>query len=328
MTRVKSIAGSLALFTGTIAFAFALFEVACRVIVDDGMHYHLEMWKYAVQLKEVADDPAVGHRHQPGKAAHLMGVDVVINNAGLRDDPVDSDPSALRVLMLGDSVTFGWGVPQDQTVSAHLERRLTGALAREVDVINSGVGNYNTAMEVAWFEGDGIALEPDAVVLNLFINDAEPTPVYRPVRWWDRLFYSRVILFGGIDTIERTVFGGADWQTYYRDLYRQDAPGWQAMQEAVARLAARCRALGIPLVLVDYPELRQLKPYPFADVAALYEQLARDNGAPFISLLPAVENENPASLWVTPPDPHPNATATSKMADYLSDQLLSLGLDL
>jgi len=328
VSRVKSAFGSAALLGGTLLFAFVLFEAACRIIVDDGMHYHLEMWKYAVELKAVADDPAIGHRHQPGRSAHLMGVDVRINELGLRDDPVDLRAETTRILMLGDSVTFGWGVPQDQTVAAGLERLLSVVAERQVDVINSGVGNYNTAMEVAWFEREGVSLAPDIVLLNLFINDAEPTPDYRPVRWWDSLLYSRVILFGGLDTIERTVFGGSDWQSYYRNLYQDDAPGWQAMQDAVMRLAERCRELGVPLILVDYPELRELDPYPFADVVALYEALARKNDVPFVSLLPAVSDEEPASLWVTPPDPHPNAYAAKRMADYLSRQLINLDLGL
>lgn len=328
MSRIKSALGSAVLFAGTLICAFALFEAACRTIVDDGMHYHLEMWKYAVELKAVADDPAIGHRHQPGRSARLMGVEVHINELGLRDDPVDIGAETTRILMLGDSVTFGWGVPQEQTVSARLEISLADTLQRKVDVINSGVGNYNTAMEVAWFERDGVALEPDVVVLNLFINDAEPTPDYEPVRWWDSFLYSRVILFGGLDTIERTVFGGADWQSYYRDLYRDDAPGWQSMQAAVARLAERCRELGVPLVLVDYPELRELDPYPFDDVVALFEMLARINEVPFVSLLPAVRGDEPSSLWVTPPDPHPNAYAAGKLADHLSQRLIELDLGL
>jgi len=328
MSKISSALASAALTVSAMAVAFLLFEVACRIIVDDGMHYHLEMWKYAVDVKEVADNPAVGHRHKPNAAAHLMGVDVAINRAGLRDDPVDMREETLRVLMLGDSITFGWGVPQDETVSARLQRNLSLELNRTVDVVNAGVGNYNTAMEVAWFEDEGLGLDPDLVVLNLFINDAEPTPRHEPVRWWDRLFYSRVILFGGLDTVERSLFGGADWKAYYRNLYQDDVSGWVAMQNAVAHLAELCRDRDIPLVLVDYPEMRELSPYPFTDVVARYQTLASENDVPFVSLLPAIESEVPADLWVTPPDPHPNSYAAGLMADALSSALLNLQVGL
>ena len=52
--------------------------------------------------------------------------------------------------MLGDSLAFGWGVPVEKTSSKQLEQMLINA-GHDVEVINTGVGNYNTEMEVAYF---------------------------------------------------------------------------------------------------------------------------------------------------------------------------------
>ncbi|NKB46021.1 MAG: hypothetical protein GKS03_17305 [Alphaproteobacteria bacterium] len=306
----------------SLVVTVGLFEIACRTIVDTGMHYHLEMWKYAVSLKEVADDPAIGHQHKVASEAHLMGVDVKVNRLGLRD-PERSDLSeeTIKVLMLGDSITFGWGVPQSETVSARLEPLLSQQTDQSFAVINSGVGNYNTAMEVAWFERYGLDLEPDAVVLNVFINDAETTPAYTDIHWWDRTMYSRVVLFGALDTVRRLMLGGPEWKTYYKDLYTPAQPGWQTMRDSIARLAAQCQDRGIPLVIVDYPELRELSPYPFSDVSEKIAISAYKQKAAYISLLPAVENEPPNALWVTAPDPHPNSYANQLFAEYLAPRL-------
>lgn len=326
MKSIQSFMSSVGLTVLSILFCLTLFEIVCRIFVDDGMHYHLEMWKYAIALKAVADDPAVGHVHVPGAQARLMGVDVRINDDGLREESSvgAAEGDALRVLMLGDSVTFGWGVPQSETVSERLEQQLTNMLGRPVDVLNAGVGNYNTAMEAAWFERQGLAYAPDVVVLNVFINDAEETPAYQTVAWWDRLLFSRVILFGGVDTVRRTVFGGEDWRSYYRNLYDDQAAGWQAMQTAFRRLNDLTRETQIPLVVVDYPELRELDPYPFADVSQKIEALAVASNVPYVSLLPAVQDYDPQSLWVTRPDPHPNTRAVAHMSDYLAPRLLEI----
>ena len=306
----------------SLVFAVGLFELACRTIVDTGMHYHLEMWKYAVSLKEVADDPAIGHRHKAVSEAHLMGDDVKIIADGLRDrERPDLTEDTVKVLMLGDSITFGWGVPQAETVSARLETLLPQQTGQSFAVINSGVGNYNTAMEVAWFERYGLDHEPDAVVLNVFINDAEITPANTDIHWWDRALYSRVVLFGALDTARRLVFGGVDWKTYYRDLYTPANSGWLTMQSSIARLAELCRENGIPLVLVDYPELREVSPYPFPDVSEKISVAAFEQQTAYISLLPAVENEAPSALWVTEPDPHPNSYANQLFAEYLAPRL-------
>lgn len=322
---MRSFISSSLLTLLSLVFAVGVFEVACRTIVDTGMHYHLEMWKYAVFLKEVAPDPAIGHQHKANSQARLMGVDVSINALGMRDSEVPTEaPGKARVLMLGDSITFGWGVPQAETVAARLGPRLSELSGEPVEVLNSGVGNYNTSMEVAWFERNGLDLNPDVVVLNVFINDAEPTPRQDAVPWWDKILYSRVILFGALDTVVRTALGGPDWKTYYRELYLPQAEGWAAMQQAIARLADLCRERNIKLVIVDYPELRELSPYPFADVSDKIAAQAKAVGAPYIPLLPAVATQAPSDLWVTVPDPHPNSLASGLFTDYLAPRLVPL----
>ena len=321
MIQLRNALQSSALIFVSTLIALVLVEIFCRAVVDDGMHYHLEMWKYAVALKERDDNPAIGHRHVPGSFAHLMGVDVQINLDGLRDDEFASSTSGKKVLMLGDSVTFGWGISHEETVSTRLEQMLADEVRENVQVINAGVGNYNTAMEVAWFRQHGLGYEPDLVVLNVFVNDAESTPTYYDVSWFDRHLYSRVILFGASDTIARTVFGAADWKSYYTALYVDTAPGWIAMQQSIRSLAQLCDARNIPLVIIEYPELRDLAPYPFSAISEKIRSLTNAVGADYISLLPAVQGQDPASLWVTVPDPHPNTRAAGLFAQYLAPQL-------
>jgi lysophospholipase L1-like esterase len=72
----------------------------------------------------------------------------------------------------------------------------------------------------------------------------------------------------------------------------------------------------------NIPELRRFSPYPFADVNAKLAALAAQEGIEYVDLLPAVAGEAPDSLWVTAPDPHPNAKAHALMARRLGDYFL------
>ena len=65
----------------SIALSFLTIELYVRTFVDDGLNYELEMWKYAKLMKQVSDDPNIGHEHRPNTDAHLMGVDVATNSA-------------------------------------------------------------------------------------------------------------------------------------------------------------------------------------------------------------------------------------------------------
>jgi lysophospholipase L1-like esterase len=310
----------------SVAIFFAAIEVLTRAVLDDGMNFDLEMWKYARQVKRVSPIAGVGHDHQPNTSARLMGVDVTINSFGLRDReyPIEKPDGVVRVLMLGDSVTFGWGVEAEDTVAKKLERKLNAeSSGPRFEVINAGVGNYNTVMEVLSFVERDAALKPDVVILNYFINDAEPVPTRHDIGLLE-YSYAAVYFMGRLDILRREYFGKEDWRTYYADLYGPNSEGWNQARIALDRLAKFCRASNIKLMIVNYPELHQLDPYPFPQVTASVEGLANQSDVPFLDLLSSVDGVEPSSLWVSPTDAHPNRNATERFAEAMNAALLQL----
>src|SRR5262249_62365989 len=115
------------LVCAVILFAAAL-EGALRVIFARSLDFSMEMWKYAVHLKQPVADPRLAFVHVPNRSAILMGVPLVINSQGRRDReyPQQKPAAVYRILMLGDSTTLGWGVPVEQTVAKILETTLNG----------------------------------------------------------------------------------------------------------------------------------------------------------------------------------------------------------
>ncbi len=95
-----------------------------------------------------------------------------LNREGYRD--ADHDPegkAARRVLLLGDSVTFGLGVAQDRTYAARLASELARRGGTSPEVINLAVFAYDTLDELAAFEEDGAKYRPESVVLQFYLND-------------------------------------------------------------------------------------------------------------------------------------------------------------
>ena len=308
----------------TVFVMAGVFETLCRILFKEGMNYHVEMWRYAVELKRISKEPKIGHEHIPGTHARLMGVDISINSDGLRNDEVEflKPPGVTRILMLGDSITFGWGVAFEETMPKVIERNLMDHGLGPVEVINSGVGNYNTVMEVNYFFNQGKAYDPDVIILNYFINDAEPNPTYKAVSWFARHSYSYAVIGGAWDGLKRRIFDGADWQTYYGLLYAEGSPGWLAAKQSIAALAEYCRANNIRLVIANIPELRKLKKYPFEDITAKVREISEFHQVEFVDLLAALQEYPPETLWVTRPDPHPNGWAQDLMGRSLSNHLL------
>ena len=81
---------------------------------------------------------------------------------------------AVRLLVIGDSLTAGYGLPQDQSFPAQLEEALRAA-HRDVAVINAGVSGDTAAGGLArldWTLGGLPADAPDAAIVELGANDA------------------------------------------------------------------------------------------------------------------------------------------------------------
>jgi len=70
-----------------------------------------------------------------------------------------------RVMFIGDSFTYGWGVNQEDTFQYLIEKQIGG------DMINLGVPNYETDMVLARFDHHYKNLNPDIIVYGFFPND-------------------------------------------------------------------------------------------------------------------------------------------------------------
>ena len=97
---------------------------------------------------------------------------VHVNSMGLRDREVGAKVAGeLRVLVLGDSMTFGHGVRDDESWPNQLEMHLAESPGPKVDVINAAVKGYGTDHQYKFFRDRLVPLRPDVVVLAAYGND-------------------------------------------------------------------------------------------------------------------------------------------------------------
>jgi lysophospholipase L1-like esterase len=298
-----------------------LAELGLRVYLRDHIFYDVEMSRYARLLKIDSENPRVGHVHRPGGEARLMGVDVHINSAGFRDDELPVERSQRRRLVfLGDSLTFGWGVEKEATFEHRLERALDAQAPPET--LNMAAGNYNTTQQGRLFRDVGLAYQPDEVVLFYFINDAEPPPEKSRAAWLGSL---RIATFywSRVKALLARWSAAPDWAQYYSALYEEGSPGWEATRQAFRTLRDVCRERNIGLRVVLLPELHQLTPYRFTrEYARVHESLSALD-VPVRDLAPFFAGEtDPQRFWVAPDDAHPNAEAHARIAEYTLPFLL------
>ena len=107
----------------------------------------------------------------------MAGPPISSNTFGFRGEEItlDKGQNTFRIIMLGDSITFGNGVAWNETFSYHLQTMFNDSYrSLKFEVLNLGVSGYNTKQELAILRELGLKLDPDIVVLNVFLNDSDP----------------------------------------------------------------------------------------------------------------------------------------------------------
>lgn len=117
-------------------------------------------------------DRSLGWRNIPNWKSKTFGQPLTINSKGLRDReyPYEKPAGTRRILVLGDSYTWGYGVSDRDLYTEVLERDLNqGGLGWEV--LNAGVSGWGTDQEYLYFRDEGLKYSADVVVLMFFFND-------------------------------------------------------------------------------------------------------------------------------------------------------------
>ena len=104
------------------------------------------------------------------------GIYYAYNSQGLRDHEYGPKKGGVyRILVLGDSVTWGVGVAFNDTYVKKLEKKLKENQAITYEVINAATGGYNTIQELLWFKEYGFAYQPDLIIIAFTGADEQPT---------------------------------------------------------------------------------------------------------------------------------------------------------
>ena len=219
-----------------------------------------------------------------------FSTDVVINSLGLRGPEIQAAAAdGLRILVVGDSFVFGWGVEADEGLVPRLEARLQETIP-ELEVVNGGHPGFGLQDELDWLATYGLELQPDLIVLGIMMaNDlldatqkrgrqrfSETVPEAGPAGGLQVALYRYSHLFrltkrlpGGL----RSIFGLPEsWATgYLRDLTSTMA--------------------------VEPPELIHEGQRASRETLAGFDELARQREVPWLALLMPTEMEvDPRSL--------------------------------
>ncbi len=121
------------------------------------------------QRPEKFGDLSPRHDNKIWEVLPGMPFQVIVNSQGLRMEYDVSFPKQQqRILILGDSYTFGSYVPNYHCYPNLLDRQYA-----DKEVINAGIGGYTIVDEASLFSERAKYVEPDITILQVLENDIE-----------------------------------------------------------------------------------------------------------------------------------------------------------
>jgi len=344
----KTLARKLAAIGVSSIVALAAFEVGARVFARS--HWDTQILEASRHSSEghpltvPAAEPAIRYRLRPGLDVHFLGARVLTDSAGVRvgTSPTSEAQGALRIALLGDSTSFGWGVAFEDSYGEQLRRALESRTGRAVVLRNYSVPGYNAEQECAAFLKTLPVFRPDLVIVHHDHNDWQPTGwnemLSMAPEFGDNFLHSALVKL--IERRLQKIRVGRELEAErgvneFLGEYCVQGPCYEAMMESRKALIEALQKLSIPAVLVLFNS--DIPADEHYEKNESYLRLHKSGGARLsamgykvLDLYPNLQRvlaESRASdlraFWLDPEDHHPNARGHEFLATVLLDFLSS-----
>jgi len=285
-------------------------------------------------LYRVHPDPLVNYVLRPDSDLAIHDGQIRSDALGLRARPGPSRPGALRLAVLGDSVAFGFGLDDEQTLAHRLELLLNdaaGSGGRAVECRTVAMPGWNGRNAVAFLRDHWDALQPDVVVCLPIANDLVDTETMDETghRLWRPdpasadpwLALTQGTGFHGEQTLLQKLRGRgamdlAGAPALAADISPESSRRYDENADTLAELAAMLRAHGGRLMIAHC----QGGMYVFHLQRRLEERGLRAPEVPMVPLFSRLPAEFTLGF-----DPHPNAEAVDAMARWIAGALMTAG---
>lgn len=330
----------------SLIVTFLIGETFCRIM---GLGKPNPALSGPKQLYVPDPNPKVSFHLRAGYEDYVYGANVKVNSQGLRDNliPYERTPDTKRILILGDSVAFGFGVEMEETFAQQWEDWLNRQPGQSWEIVNSGVPAYTAVQEINWFASEGVRYRPDAIVISYVMND--PEPIY-PLGPDGKLQHTDLDEYLGkiashipkpllplterlhlLKTLNRILLhANPEWKEVHNELsrfYNETVftfPSWQETQSEWQRLKAYCDEQGVFLLAAIYPTMYRLhsrEDHPFAPHYQKIQDALAGMQIPCILTLDNYIGQSVNTMRAYEDDPHPSAASHRIFAQRLHREL-------
>lgn len=295
-------------------------------------------------LEIYSPDPQLYWRLKPNQQCSTK-VDrkpVQINSHGTRgpEFSIAKPANTIRILLLGDSRTFGWGLSEDETYSARLQKLLQAEVgnAAKVEVINAGVNAWSYPQMAVYLREHGLEFSPDIIVLadaNLwtqFSEQSSPEFVKSFLRRvWLKNFLRQFAIYHYFVEIQlrdyyerhRSKFIPVDPKQDLLFKEEQQADPDAVFRHAIENICQLSQIKGIQPILISLPTEGDWKLTETPAPLRAKRLVAKKTGVPLVEMSDIIQSKNEI-LYLDADPVHFNARGNELIAISLFETLKPL----
>ncbi len=331
------------------AVSFAVATLAAEFVVRAVLHEELDTDLLRARLEGTSirsitrpsSDPDIFFELKPDRLIHFRGAWVRIHRRGYRTaagaDGREKPPAgAVRILALGDSTSFGWGVAYEESYPELYRREMERLAGRAVVLENHSVPGYNTRQELGALRRVLRRAAPHLILLHYDHNDPEPPNQFNnllamgflPPDYGDNIFHSALIKLTARQirtSALRDRFGYRGGEMF--DGYLHGGPDYEAHLESLREIVRRAGDVPVVAVIFD-AHTRRDESAPSRHYSRLHEGLAEHletAGFHLLDLYPHLQGEMQRQGWedlsawhLSEDDAHPGAAGHAFVAATLA----------
>lgn len=285
-------------------------------------------------LYKRSENKQLGYINNPGFKGKANGVEVKINSYGFRDKEysVEKDKDTFRILILGDSVTFGFGVGQDEKYPEILEQILNSQSEDlkhdKYEVINAGTNGYYTQQELELFKEKGLKFCPDLCILQVngndfrnniefFVDEDGYLSVNHPKNKLHR-FLRRIKRKSHLLTLVQKISHISISKAEKRNSFSSPTSAWEKFgKKNLENFIVEIQKQKVPIIVFMDFSLNDPTRAEMSELLDIYNVPCFDTA----DSIGFQWEEDYEKIYKLPNDPHPNAFAHKKIAEDLLQKL-------
>lgn len=275
--------------------------------------------------------------HGPGWKKLMNKVEY--NSFGYRDveHTLQKDEKTFRIVILGDSFTFGAGIWEVENIYPRLlQKKFDDSEKNKVEVISLAKGGYSTTDELRILNNLALNLSPDLIVLAYFANDAEG-PSSRV--GFENLYFQHYMIpyvVGGwlyehsmfyyfLESRIKNIIRSWDLESksyydYTLHLFTTN-PFLERHKKMLTFFIKIAQKNDIPVIVMHFPSITSFDKYPYLFVNDFVREIVTANNSTYLDLLPGFSKYDSEELQVSFMDGHINEFGHNLTAQILYETI-------